>query len=418
MNSVDPEVITFGCRLNAYESEVIGRVASEAGLQDVVIVNTCAVTAEAERQARQAIRRTRRKRPNTRIIVTGCAAQIHGPKFLDMPEVDQVIGNSEKLKGSAYAANSPEIDVRDIMKAQQAVAGQAETYGSRSRAFLRVQTGCDHRCTFCVIPFARGPNRSIPIIDIVSEAKRLVDSGYREVVLTGVDIGNYGGDFAKRASLADVIGSLLASVPSLSRLRISSIDPACIDENMCRLFADEERLMPHLHLSLQAGDDLTLKRMRRRHKRADAVDLCARLRALRPDMVFGADLIAGFPTETDKMFSNTRSIIDDCGLTFLHVFPYSERPGTPAARMPLVPVRVRRNRARILRAEGARVLDGFLDSCIGSVAQVLLEEKNSGRSERFAPIKLPDAFNGNPGSIHYVNIVRRDKGILIGKCSE
>tara|TARA_B100001123_G_scaffold447533_2_gene605394 strand:- start:249 stop:1505 length:1257 start_codon:yes stop_codon:yes gene_type:complete len=418
MNSLDPKVITFGCRLNAYESEVIGRVALEAGLQDVVIFNTCAVTAEAERQARQAIRRARRKRPNARIVVTGCAAQIHGPKFLGMPEVDQVIGNSEKLKSSAYAAGSSEIDVRDIMKVQQAAGVQAETYGSRTRAFLRIQTGCDHRCTFCVIPFARGPNRSIPINEIVSEAKRLVDSGYREVVLTGVDIGNYGEDFVKRASLADVIGSLLASVPSLSRLRISSIDPACIDENICRLFADEERLMPHLHLSLQAGDDLTLRRMRRRHKRADAVDLCARLRALRPDIVFGADFIAGFPTETDKMFSNTRSIIDDCGLTFLHVFPYSERPGTPAARMPLVPVPVRRNRARILRAEGARVLDQFLDSCIGSVAQVLLEEKNSGRSERFAPIKLSGAFKGNPGSIHHVNIVGRDKGNLIGKCAE
>ena len=423
------EVLTFGCRLNVYESEVIRRAAAAAGLEDAVIVNTCAVTAEAERQARQAIRRARRARPNARIVVTGCAAQIDGAGFAAMPEVDQVIGNREKLTPSAYAPDTPRVRIGDIMAARATAGHLVEGFEGRARAFLQVQNGCDHRCTFCVIPFARGPSRSVPPAAIVAEARALVAAGYREIALTGVDIGDYGRDLAGGLGLGlglgAMVAALLAAVPELPRLRLSSIDPVEVDDDLIRLFADEPRLMPHLHLSLQAGDDMVLKRMGRRHLRADALDLCARLRRLRPDMVFGADLIAGFPTETEAMFANTRAIITACGLTYLHVFPYSERPGTPAARMPAVPVPERRARARTLREDGARALDRFLSSRVGARAMVLVEQEGAGRSEQYAPVRLRGAGGPSPGGlgpdgpgpgeIIAVDIVGHESGTLIGQ---
>ena len=420
--SCAPEVLTFGCRLNTYESEVIRRSAVEAGPENAVIINTCAVTAEAERQARQAIRRARRADPTACIIVTGCAAQLNGARFAAMPEVDRVIGNREKLLAKSYAPDAPRVRIDDIMAVRETAGHLIEGFEGRARAFLQVQNGCDHRCTFCIIPFARGPSRSVPLPAIVAEARALVAAGYNELVLTGVDIGDYGRDLAAEfgLGLGAMVAALLEAVPELPRLRLSSIDPVEVDDELWRLFAGEPRLMPHLHLSLQAGDDLVLKRMRRRHLRADAVELCARLRRVRPDIAFGADLIAGFPTETEAMFANTLAIIDECGLTYLHVFPYSERPGTPAARMPAVPVVLRRARARALREEGARALDRYLASRVGTTARVLVEREGLGRSEQHAPVRLP--ISGGPapgrhgaGDIIAVDIVGHESGTLIGR---
>jgi len=417
-----PEVLTFGCRLNTYESEVIRRTAAEAGLENAVVINTCAVTAEAERQARQAIRRARRADPTACIIVTGCAAQIDGARFAAMPEVDRVIGNREKLLAKSYAPDAPRVRIDDIMAVRETAGHLIEGFAGRARAFLQVQNGCDHRCTFCIIPFARGPSRSVPLPAIVAEARALVAAGYNELVLTGVDIGDYGRDLAAELGLGlgAMVAALLEAVPELPRLRLSSIDPVEVDDDLWRLFAEEPRLMPHLHLSLQAGDDLVLKRMRRRHLRADAVELCARLRRVRPDIAFGADLIAGFPTETEAMFANTLAIIDECGLAYLHVFPYSERPGTPAARMPAVPVALRRARARALREEGARVLDRYLASRVGTTARVLVEREGFGRSEQHAPVLLPVSGGPAPGrqgagDIIAVDIVGHKSVSLIGR---
>jgi len=410
-----PEVLTFGCRLNTYESEVIRRTAAEAGLENAVIINTCAVTAEAERQARQAIRRARRADPTACIIVTGCAAQIDGARFTAMPEVDRVIGNREKLLAKSYAPDAPRVRIDDIMAVRETAGHLIEGFAGRARAFLQVQNGCDHRCTFCIIPFARGPSRSVPLPAIVAEARALVTAGYNELVLTGVDIGDYGRDLAAELGLGAMVAALLEAVPELPRLRLSSIDPVEVDDDLWRLFAEQPRLMPHLHLSLQAGDDLVLKRMRRRHLRSDAVELCARLRRVRPDIAFGADLIAGFPTETETMFANTLAIIDECGLTYLHVFPYSERPGTPAARMPAVPVALRRARARALREEGARALDRYFASRVGTPARVLVEREGLGRSEQHAPVRLPCGGGATPGDIIAVDIVGRESGALIGQ---
>jgi threonylcarbamoyladenosine tRNA methylthiotransferase MtaB len=408
-------VLTFGCRLNTYESEVIRRTAAEAGLENAVIINTCAVTAEAERQARQAIRRARRADPTACIIVTGCAAQIDGARFTAMPEVDRVIGNREKLLAKSYAPDAPRVRIDDIMAVRETAGHLIEGFAGRARAFLQVQNGCDHRCTFCIIPFARGPSRSVPLPAIVAEARALVTAGYNELVLTGVDIGDYGRDLAAELGLGAMVAALLEAVPELPRLRLSSIDPVEVDDDLWRLFAEQPRLMPHLHLSLQAGDDLVLKRMRRRHLRSDAVELCARLRRVRPDIAFGADLIAGFPTETETMFANTLAIIDECGLTYLHVFPYSERPGTPAARMPAVPVALRRARARALREEGARALDRYFASRVGTPARVLVEREGLGRSEQHAPVRLPCGGGATPGDIIAVDIVGRESGALIGQ---
>jgi threonylcarbamoyladenosine tRNA methylthiotransferase MtaB len=387
----DIRIVTFGCRLNAYESEVMRGHAEAAGLRDAVIVNTCAVTAEAERQARQAIRRARREHPDAEIIVTGCAAQIAPESYAGMPEVSRVLGNEEKLRAGSFGTGGARIAVNDIMSVTETAGHLVAGFGERSRAFVQVQTGCDHRCTFCIIPFGRGNARSVPLGEIVANVRNLVAEGFAEVVLTGVDITSWGKDLPGRPHLGQLVRRLLAQVPELPRLRISSIDSIELDDDFMRLLAEEPRLMPHLHLSLQAGDDMILKRMKRRHLRADAIRFCTEARRLRPDIVFGADLIAGFPTETDEMFENTLRLVEDCGLTWLHVFPYSERAGTPAARMPQVDKRVRKDRAARLRALGAGRVASFLDSRVGTMAEVLVEQDGFGRTEQFAPVRLDAA---------------------------
>ena len=408
------EVITMGCRLNAYESEVMRGRARAAGLTEGIIVNTCAVTGEAERQARQAIRRARRHNPDATIIATGCAAQLDPAGYAAMPEVDRVIGNREKLtlEGLRPDADAP-IAVGDIMAVRETAGHLVAGYEARSRAFVQVQNGCDHRCTFCIIPFARGPSRSVPLGAIAAEVRALVAAGHREVVLSGVDLGHYGADLPGRPCLGEAVRRLLQAVPELPRLRLSSIDPVEVDPVLERLFADEPRLMPHLHLSVQAGDDMVLKRMKRRHSRADVLALCERLRALRPEIAFGADLIAGFPTETDAMFENTRRLISDTGLVWLHVFPYSPRPDTPAARMPQVPGPERRARAAALRsaAEGPR--REFLQGRVGDESWVLLEQPESGRDECFAEVAF-DRPAGEPGALVRARITGVAGDRLIG----
>jgi threonylcarbamoyladenosine tRNA methylthiotransferase MtaB len=347
------EIITFGCRLNAYESEVMRQHAAEAGLEAAVIVNTCAVTSESVRQARQAIRKARRARPDAKIVVTGCAAQVDPDAFARMAEVDHVIGNQEKTEAATFRslgiADSERVKVNDIMSVHETAGHLVEGFGGQARAYVQIQNGCDHRCTFCIIPFGRGPSRSVPAGEVVAQVRKLVDNGYAEIVLTGVDITAYGGDLPGALSLGKLVAKILKLVPELPRLRLSSIDSIEADAALMQAIADEERLMPHLHLSLQAGDDLTLKRMKRRHSRAHAVGFCDEVRRLRPDMVFGADLIAGFPTESEAMFAGSLALVDDCGLTFLHVFPFSARPGTPAARMRQVNGAVIAERAAKLR---------------------------------------------------------------------
>jgi len=382
-----PDVISMGCRLNAFESEVIRAHASRASLDDAIIVNTCAVTAEAERQARQTIRKARRSHPDKRIIVTGCAAQLDPSGFAAMPEVDHVIGNEEKMRAASFAnlGGHPEVRVADIMTVRETASHLVKGFDGRVRAFVQIQQGCDHRCTFCIIPFARGNNRSVPLEAIIEQTRILVGEGYREVVLTGVDICSYGSDLGGQPGLGDVVKQLLAQVPELPRLRLSSLDPAAMDDVLFTVLADEPRLMPHLHLSLQAMDDMVLKRMRRRHLREDAFRVVARARAARPDVVFGADLIAGFPTEDEAMFTNTLSAVSDLGLTHLHVFPYSERSGTPAAKMPSVPVAVRKARAAELRTAGAAALQTFMTAGIGDTVDVLVEKNSRGLTEHYAP---------------------------------
>jgi threonylcarbamoyladenosine tRNA methylthiotransferase MtaB len=384
------DIITFGCRLNAFESEVIRAEATSAGLNDAVIVNTCAVTSEAERQARQAIRRARRERPGARLIVTGCAAQITPARYAEMAEVDQVLGNEEKLRRESYRA-APRLLVQDILAVKETAAHLVDGFEGRARAFLQVQQGCDHRCTFCVIPLGRGDNRSVPIGDIVAQARHFVARGYREIVLTGVDIAGFGADLPGRPRLGQLARRLLALVPNLQRLRLSSLDPAEIDDDLWRLVAEEPRLMPHLHLSLQAGDDLILKRMKRRHSRAAALAACRRARVLRADIALGADLIAGFPTESAAMFENTLAFIDEAGLDYLHVFPFSARPGTPAARMPQVPGTIARERSVRLREKGAAALARSLSARIGTTAAVLVERDGFGHSEHYAPVSIISA---------------------------
>lgn len=393
----DPEIITFGCRLNTYESEVMREHARATGLSNTIIVNTCAVTAEAERQARQAIRRARRNRPQARIVVTGCAAQISPDVYAAMPEVDHVLGNAEKLERRSFEpGNSEPVRVNDIMTARETANHLIEGFDGRARAFIQVQNGCDHRCTFCVIPFGRGNSRSVPIGEIARQVKTLAAGGFHEIVLSGVDIASYGPDLPGRPSLGQMVRRVLAAAPELARLRLSSLDPAAIDDDLLRLIAEEPRLMPHLHLSLQAGDDVILKRMKRRHSREQAVAIAATLRRLRPDIVLGADLIAGFPTETEAMFANTLGLVDDCGLTYLHVFPYSPRPETPAARMPQVPRPMAKERAARLRTAGQAALSGYLDNEIGGERSVLIERDGSGRTEYFTPVLIDGAIPGAP----------------------
>lgn len=393
-------VVTFGCRLNTFESQVMRDKAAEAGLGALgggaILFNTCAVTGEAVRQARQAIRRARRENPAARIIVTGCAAQTQAKAFAAMDEVDLIIGNHDKLHANAYRAlpdfgvNSTEkVRVNDIMSVRETAAHMIEAIDGRARAFLQVQNGCDHRCTFCVIPFGRGPSRSVPMGAVVDQMRRLVANGYREVVLTGVDTTSWGADLPGRPSLGRMVRAVLRQVPELERLRLSSIDSVEADDDLLDVIADEPRFMPHLHLSLQHGDDLILKRMKRRHGRADAVRFCATVRRLRPDIALGADLIAGFPTETEAMFQNTLSLVAECGLDHLHVFPFSPRPRTPAARMPQLDRTVVRERAARLRAAGEVAHVRHLDAMVGRTVAVLVERPGFGRSGQYTPVALP-----------------------------
>src|SRR5258707_10027984 len=427
------DVVTFGCRLNTYESEVIRRNAAAAGLgdlADVVIVNTCAVTGEAERQARQAIRRLKRERPQARIIVTGCAAQTSPDRFAAMEEVDRVVGNDAKMRVDAwtqaqdifalvrdYAAGPHEKrGVNDIMSVRETAAQLIEGIEGRARAYVQVQNGCDHRCTFCIIPFGRGNSRSVPMGEVVEEVRRLVNNGYREVVLTGVDLTSYGADLPGTPKLGTLVRQLLKHVGGLERLRLSSLDCIEIDAGLMDALADEERLMPHLHLSLQAGDDLVLKRMKRRHLRADAIALTRELRRRRPGIVFGADFIAGFPTETEDMFRRSLDLIEECGLTYLHVFPYSPRPGTPAARMPQVACQIVKDRARRLRRHGEAALRRHLDAEIGSVRRVLTESNGSGRSEHFTLVRFDRTVE--PGIIVETRMIGHDGSRLIAAACE
>ncbi len=405
-----PHVITLGCRLNTFESEVMRELG--AGLEDTVIINTCAVTAEAERQARQTIRRARRDNPDARIIVTGCAAQLNAGAFAKMPEVDRVLGNEEKLDPAKLMGGGGAVEVADIMAVRETAPHLVSGFEGRTRAFVQIQQGCDHRCTFCIIPFARGPNRSVRPEAITEQARKLVREGYKEIVLTGVDICSYGADAAGAPGLGPMIAGLLKEVPELKRLRLSTLDPAAIGDDLLALFAAEERLMPHLHLSLQAMDDVILKRMKRRHLRAQVFDVVERALKARPDAVFGADLIAGFPTETDAMFESTLAAVGDLGLAHLHVFPYSPRPGTPAERMAQVPGRVRKARATRLRAEGDKGLRSFLESRAGTTAQVLVENKGHGLSQHYANVRLE--FDAPTGAIVDARVIGVGDGCLVG----
>jgi threonylcarbamoyladenosine tRNA methylthiotransferase MtaB len=391
----EPRIITLGCRLNAYESEVMREHAREAGVGECVIVNTCAVTAEAVRQASQTIRKLRRENPDTRIVVTGCAAQIDPDRFAAMPEVDHVIGNGEKVERETFHALSTErlarVAVNDIMSVRETAQHMIGGFGTRARAYVQVQNGCDHRCTFCIIPFGRGPSRSVAAGEVVSQVRRLVEEGYGEIVLTGVDITSYGADLPGAMTLGKLVRQILKLVPGLRRLRLSSIDQVEADTDLLDAIADDPRLMPHLHLSLQAGHDLVLKRMKRRHLRGDAIRFCTEMRRRRPDIVFGADLIAGFPTETEEMFRDTLDIVDACGLTYLHVFPFSPRAGTPAARMPQVAKPEIKERAARLRAKGDASLTSYLEAQQGTETEILIEQDGVGRTAQFAEVLVEPA---------------------------
>ena len=407
------EIVTFGCRLNAWESEAMRRLTAEAGVRDAVIVNTCAVTAEAERQARQAIRKARRERPQAEIVVTGCAAQIAPGRWLAMEEVDRVVGNAEKLTAEAWKRDAPPALVNDIMSVRETAAHLLDGFGGRARAFVQVQQGCDHRCTFCIIPYGRGPNRSVPLGEVTAQVRRLLETGAAEIVLTGVDIASWGADLPGAPRLGQLVRRLLAQVPELRRLRLSSVDPAAVDDELFRLLAEEPRLMPHLHLSVQAGDDMVLKRMKRRHLAADVVSLCRRLRTLRPEIAFGADLIAGFPTETEAMFARSLELVEACPLTWLHVFPYSPRQGTPAARMPQVPAPIRKERARRLRAAGEATAERFLESRVGCIEHIAVEREGVGRTEQFAPARLEGP--ARPGSVRRARVCRVEEERLVAE---
>ncbi|OAN66031.1 tRNA (N(6)-L-threonylcarbamoyladenosine(37)-C(2))-methylthiotransferase MtaB [Magnetospirillum moscoviense] len=386
----EARIVTFGCRLNAYESEVMREHAraAESGIE-TIIVNTCAVTAEAERQARQTIRKLRRDNPTARIVVTGCAAQVHPERFAEMAEIDQVLGNAEKMQPAIFAAPPEDrIVVTDIFQVRETAEHLVSSFEGRARAFVEVQQGCDHRCTFCIIPFGRGNNRSVPLGRVVEQVRGLVDSGIREVVLTGVDVTAYGSDLPGTPGLGQLVRRLLAQVPELPRLRLSSLDPVEVDADLLRAVAEEDRLLPHFHLSVQAGDDLILKRMKRRHARADVVALAARLRSLRGDVALGADIIAGFPTEDEAMFTNSLELVDEAGLTHLHVFPFSSRPGTPAARMPKVPGDVVKERAARLRAKGEAAMEAFVATRMGREVSVLVEQDGQGFCEHYLPVRL------------------------------
>jgi threonylcarbamoyladenosine tRNA methylthiotransferase MtaB len=399
------DVLTFGCRLNAAESDVVRRGAEQAGVSDAIVVNTCAVTNEAVAQARQSIRRLKRQRPEARIVVTGCAAQTQPEMFADMAEVDRVVGNDDKMHRRTWQAirdlpraesAAPKIAVSDIMAVREMAPHLTDGFRrGLPRAFVQVQNGCDHRCTFCIIPYGRGNSRSAPVEAAIAHVRAMAEAGHAEIVLTGVDLTSYGGDLPGAPKLGALVKRILVEVPEVRRLRLSSIDSIEADRDLLDVIADDARLMPHLHLSLQAGDDLILKRMKRRHLRADAVAFCAQVKRLRPDMAFGADIIAGFPTESEEMFSRSLDLVDDCDLTFLHVFPYSPRPMTPAARMPQVRAAVIRDRARKLREKGEAALRHRLAAEVGAVRNVLIESPAQGRTEHYLPVAVSDFAIGS-----------------------
>ncbi|MFL6838924.1 MAG: tRNA (N(6)-L-threonylcarbamoyladenosine(37)-C(2))-methylthiotransferase MtaB [Bradyrhizobium sp.] len=412
------DVVTFGCRLNAFESEVIRHQAENAGLDDTIVINSCAVTNEAVAQARQSIRRLKRERPDARIVVTGCAAQTQPEMFAEMTEVDRVLGNDEKMREESWrdtraafdtgfgVAESEKIVVADIMAVRKMAPHLLDGFQKAlPRVFVQVQNGCDHRCTFCIIPYGRGNSRSVPMGVVVSQVRGLVERGHAEIVLTGVDLTSYGADLPGTPKLGMLTKQILRHVPDLRRLRISSIDSIEADRDLLDVIAEDERLMPHLHLSLQSGDDLILKRMKRRHSRRDAIEFCAQVRRLRPDMALGADIIAGFPTETEEMFSRSQDMVEECDLTFLHVFPYSKRPGTPAARMPQVAGKAIKERAKRLRATAEAALRKRLASELGATRQVLIESGKQGRTEHFLPV----AIGGEtPGAVRALTISGND----------
>ncbi len=416
--SAATDIISLGCRLNAVESAAMQRLANDAGLADAVVVNTCAVTNEAVRTARQNIRRAKRARPDARIIVTGCAAQTAPDDFAAMDEVDAVIGNHEKLEPAEWRklalGKTPVIRVNDIMSVRETAGHMIDGYGDRARAFLQIQNGCNHRCTFCIIPFGRGNSRSVPIAAAVEQARRLVDVGHREIVLTGVDITSYGDDLDGAPTLGRLVGALLDEVPDLYRLRLSSVDGAEIDTELFERVTGDERVAPYLHLSLQAGDNMILKRMKRRHTREQAISLCADIRKRRPDVTFGADIIAGFPTETEEMFDQSLAIVDEAGLQYLHVFPFSPREGTPAARMPQLPRDIVKDRAARLRAKGETALYTFLDSLIGRQEDAIMESGGRARLGNFASVNI-GARPHEIGDIIRLKLMGRDGGALIGE---
>jgi len=421
------DIVTFGCRLNAYESEVMRQHADAAGLDDIIIVNTCAVTAEATRQARQSIRRMKRERPETPIVVTGCAAQIDPKQFADMPEVATIIGNQEKLEAKSFTSlaasgldlsGAERVQVNDIFSVKETAGHLIEGFGERARAFVQIQNGCNHRCTFCVIPYGRGNSRSTGVGEVVDQIKNLVGRGYNEVVLTGVDITSFGEDLPGNQTLGTLVQKILTLVPDLPRLRISSIDSIEVDEPLYDAIIGDSRVMPHLHLSLQAGDNMILKRMKRRHLREEAIEFCQRVSKARPEMVYGADIIAGFPTETEDMFENSLKLVEDCDLTWLHVFPYSEREGTPAAKIPnKVPKAVRKERAGRLRDLGQRQEQKLFERSLGTEAMVLIEREREdgtahGHSEQFIPVTV--ANGGKAGDMMPVKLTGIDGGCMVG----
>lgn len=439
------DVVTFGCRLNAYESEAIKKAVADSGQENLIVFNSCAVTSQAEQQLRQAIRRARRENAEARIVVTGCAAQIDPQRYAKMAEVDLVLGNQEKGKAESYSGEiavtpsknadlghadklflqeraraddflsveeAAKIKVNDIMSVRETAPQMVSYFEDKTRAFLEVQNGCNHRCTFCIIPFGRGNSRSVLFGDIVAQTRKMVAMGHREIVLTGVDISDYGKDLDLKITLGQMVRRLLKLVPELPRLRLSSIDVAEIDDDILDLIANEPRFMPYLHISLQSGDDMILKRMKRRHNRQQVLDFCAKVRSLRADVTFGADIIAGFPTESEEMFRNSLDLIEEAGIVFTHIFPYSKREGTPAAKMPQIDGRVVKERARLLREKGAVELTRYLNSCVGKRLKVVIEKGGMAKSENFLDVRVD---GGEVGDIVEVEVVGVDGGVLVGR---
>ena len=415
-----PKFVTLGCRLNTYETEAMRELAKNENIENIAVVNTCAVTAEAVRKSKQEIRKIHRENPTTKIIVTGCAAQVEPETFAKMSEVSNVFGNIEKMKTSTWKELSKElnfigkterIQVDDIMSAKETAGHLIDGFGTRSRAYVQVQNGCDHRCTFCIIPYGRGNSRSVAAGVIIEQIKRLVGNGFKEIVLTGVDLTSWGSDLPSKPKLGDLVLKILKLVPDLARLRISSIDSIEVDENLMEAIANEARLMPHFHLSLQSGDNMILKRMKRRHLRDDAILFCETVRKIRPEITFGADIIAGFPTETDDMFENSMQLVNECDLTWLHIFPYSPRQGTPASRMPQVNGIKIKERAKLLRSLGATQVSKYLNSQIGKYHNILMESESMGRTEQFAEVDFQNPQQ--PGEITFAKIEKLNNNRLM-----